>query len=228
MTRLVPLRGGLQALVDDPDWEVVSRLQWCPKYGGRTTYAGAWSPTHKKSVTMHRLLLGFPPKEQGEVDHINGDGLDNRRQNLRVVPHQRNSQNRRAKLDCLSGLKGVYFEDIRGESVNPRRRPWKVMIETGGVRENLGMFETKEEAGRAYDLAAIRLFGPYAKLNFPGWTGPDPIRPNSYQEAHARLFCGCTHYKKRHKRVWKGHSSTKTGRCLVPGCACEAYREVPR
>jgi hypothetical protein len=119
-----------------------------PKVGGR----------RERTVWMHRLLLGEP--EGLEIDHINGDGLDNRRGNLRTATRLENARNIRPRSH--TGLKGVRLKS------RPLAKPWVAVIHPGAGREiHLGYFATPEEAARAYDAAAREHFGEFARLNFP-------------------------------------------------------------
>jgi hypothetical protein len=99
------------------------------------------------------------------VDHINGNGLDNRKENLRVVTVVENARNSRGKVRSRkSQYKGVSF-------CIGRKSPWRATIEAGGHgQKHLGYFSTEEEAARAYDQAAAEVFGEFAFLNFPAAT----------------------------------------------------------
>jgi hypothetical protein len=96
-----------------------------------------------------------------EIDHVNGDGLDNRRENLRVATHAQNASNRGVRVNNTSGFKGVHANH------SGRGKQWFAYITTNYKRQHLGMFGTAEEAARAYDAAAVRLHGEFARLNFP-------------------------------------------------------------
>jgi hypothetical protein len=107
---------------------------------------------------MHRFLTGALPGQV--VDHINGDGLDNRRCNLRVCTHKQNVRNARPyKGKKTSKFRGVYF--------SAPTQKFKAQIMCSGVKINLGSFESEKSAAEAYDEAASKLFGEYARLNFP-------------------------------------------------------------
>lgn len=105
--------------------------------------------------SLHRLITGC---EDGMVvDHINGNGLDNRRCNLRVCSHSENMQNRKMHRNNQSGYKGIYFDpDLNG-------RPWRAQIRAYGRKYNLGRFDTAEEAYAAYLRAAEKLHGEFAR-----------------------------------------------------------------
>jgi hypothetical protein len=108
-------------------------------------------------VYLHRLLMNAVQTQQ--VDHANGNSLDNRRENLRFCTSSQNSQNRRRT--STSGFKGV--------SLKPRykSKPWEANIKVAGKLKYLGRFQTPEEAAKAYDSAARDMFGEFAHTNFP-------------------------------------------------------------
>lgn len=148
---------GEQCLIDRADFQRLSQFRWRLF---RKTYAianikrnGAWD-----TVFMHRLVLGLQPHDGIHADHINGNGLDNRRSNLRVATVAQNSANRR-KTSGVSRFKGVCF------SKNPLRHksPWLAKL----CGKCIGWFPSEEEAARAYDREALKRFGQFAKLNFP-------------------------------------------------------------
>ncbi|WP_120636202.1 AP2 domain-containing protein [Ruegeria sp. EL01] len=101
---------------------------------------------------MHRVLMGEP--FQG-VDHRDGDGLNNRRSNLRTADKSQNARNTGAHADNLSGLKGV--------SYSRQRRNWRAAICVRGKRKHLGVFDSPEEAHAAYVQAAHQLHGQFAR-----------------------------------------------------------------
>lgn len=155
----IPLSRGLVALVDDDDAaDVIAAGPWHAVPGGRTIYGrrnrrkagGGW-----RSQSLHAFLLGRP-----WVDHIDGNGLNNTRANLRPATAGQNAANRQTRIDSASGFKGVYANKGRG-------KPWRAQICVNYQKRHLGLFDTAEEAGHAYDDAATEAHGPYARLNFP-------------------------------------------------------------
>jgi hypothetical protein len=158
IVREVPLSRGLVALVDDGDFELVASVgKWYANPSHHTFYArkNFNRGGRRWSVRMHTLITGWPL-----VDHINGNGLDNRRSNLRPADNSQNTANSRVRSDSRTGLTGV----------SRRRNRWAARVGipgSGGQRLFLGVFDTPEEAALAYDRAALEHFGEYARLNFP-------------------------------------------------------------
>lgn len=109
---------------------------------------------------LHRLVIGARPGQI--IDHINGDPLDNRLCNLRICTQSQNMMNRRPNRKSSSPYKGVTF------SFPDSSNPYCARIRIDGRKTHLGCFATAEDAARAYDLAALKHFGEFAHLNFPG------------------------------------------------------------
>jgi len=148
--RKVKLPSGHVALVDKEDWPKVRRKKWYLYKSGQVQYAR--SSTGRR---MHHVILG---KKKGFIiDHINGDGLDNRKCNLRHCTIAENSRNRHFRKG-ESKYKGV---------ARARGKKWQAYITVAGVKMYLGLHVTQEEAARAYDESARKHFGAFANLNFP-------------------------------------------------------------
>lgn len=143
------------AIVDDEDFPVVSRFRWFAHFNGRKWYA--MRETAGQVIRMHRLILGADCDGKF-VDHRNGDGLDNRRSNLRAATKSQNAVNRGARSNSKHGLVGISFDK--------RRKKWEAAVSPSGKKIHLGRFATKEEAARAYDSAALHHYGEFARLNF--------------------------------------------------------------
>lgn len=161
-TLLIPLTNGGHTIIDADDWERPSLLnscdvslqlrpcvlRWAAFVRPSVTYARA--SIHGVTVYLHRLILDAPAELVS--DHINHDGLDNRRVNLRLCSHAKNMGNRR-KQNVAKRFKGVRWH----------RYGWEV----GLAHQYIGRFTDEEEAARAYDAAALREYGEFALLNFP-------------------------------------------------------------
>jgi hypothetical protein len=155
----IPLTQGKFAKVDPEDYIWLSQFRWhCHKrehayYAVRTH----WQKRVSKKILMHRLIADTP----GHLvcDHINRDGLDNRKQNLRNCTKQQNNLNQTGHRDSASRYKGVYWKKDM--------QKWAASIQIDARRRHLGYFEDETTAAKAYDKAAKRLHGDFAALNFP-------------------------------------------------------------
>ncbi|CCE05791.1 putative Pathogenesis-related transcriptional factor and ERF protein [Bradyrhizobium sp. STM 3843] len=146
------LSRGLFALVDDEDFDLVLAHEWRAIKGHGTFYAHTW--IDGESIGMHRLLTD--PLATEVVDHQNGDGLDNRRCNLRPCLQVQNMQNRRKQTTpATSRFKGVHFD----------KGKWRSGIVHDGERVDLGRYNSEILAARQYDRAARLLFGRFARTN---------------------------------------------------------------
>lgn len=149
----LPLTRGKLALLDLDDLNKVVAYKWQARFS-----KGNWYAIHSTAngeVTMHGLLMGSKPGY--EVDHINQNGLDNRRANLRFATKTQNRANVKRRKDNSSGYKGVSFSSRLGK--------WRAYIQQGGKQKHLGFFKDKVEAAHVYNDAAIQTFGDYAWLN---------------------------------------------------------------
>jgi hypothetical protein len=140
---------------DDEDAELVARYDWHLSHPGRKWRYAVATVGRGKKIAMHRLILGVLPGLA--VDHINGDTLDNRRANLRVISNASNIQNQHAPRG-KSRFQGVAYQPTE-------RKPWRAQIMRDYKRYNLGNYATEIEAAAAYDRGAVRFFGPSAKQN---------------------------------------------------------------
>ncbi len=154
----IPLgKSGQFALVDDEDFERVSCFKWYTDtlgYIQRTYSTVEQSIKGKKTCLLHREIL---PSCAKEIDHINGNKADNRKENLRECTRSQNCINQAIRKDNKSGVKGVYWAKDR--------QKWRACIGVNWKTINLGTFKNKEDALVAYNDAAIKYFGEFAVLN---------------------------------------------------------------
>ena len=145
------------ALIDDEDYELVSRYRWYLCKDLRTSYAltWRWSPKRRISVRMHRLLMDAPAGM--DVDHVDHDGLNNRRANLRLCTRAQNLANSRKGSGTSSRFKGVCWY-----------KPSSKWMAKGSLNRKtiyLGYFDSEVEAAKAYNAFAIEHYGEHALLN---------------------------------------------------------------
>ena len=154
--REIPLSRGMVSIVDDEDYEtVVAAGPWYACPSRNTFYAHRNTPRPgggRTTQQMHTLLTGWPL-----ADHANGNGLDNRRENLRPATSSQNAMNRATPSDNTSGFKGISRSGLK----------WRAYVGVSGRQTYLGSFTTPEEAARAYDAAALHHYGEFARPNFP-------------------------------------------------------------
>lgn len=156
--KTILLTQGKVAVVDDRDYPPLAKFKWCAVKDHNTFYACravTVSPYKQKRILMHREIVGCVQK----IDHRDGDGLNNRRDNLRPATTRQNGQNRRKLAPASSKFKGVHW--------HRRDRKWQARIQATGQRSQIGYFKTEKEAAQAYDAAARRYFGEFANVNFP-------------------------------------------------------------
>lgn len=158
MTKEIPLTQGKVAIVDDDVYEWAVQWKWCAHHNRHSFYARRSKKTGRsnKVILLHREIMNAPTGIQ--VDHKNGDGLDCRRNNLRLATNTENGQNSRRRLDNRSGYKGVSWHKVVSR--------WRARIKVDGVEIRLGYYDTPEEAALAYDEAARKYHGEFARTNF--------------------------------------------------------------
>jgi hypothetical protein len=162
----ITLTHGKTALVDDADFEHLSQFKWHAAKEGNIWYAVRTASRRegRSSVRMHRLIIGAKPGTR--VDHMDCNGLNNQRHNLRLCTHQQNLCNRPATNANTSGFKGV--------SWYKRYQKWEANIAVNGKKRRIGYFDSLVKAACAYDDAARELHGEFARVNFPRWHGGTP------------------------------------------------------
>ena len=158
----VPLTQEQVTLIDDEDCAILKQGSYCAVKKASGFYA-------RRNATKKDIACGSPSKVylhreimraiKGEfVDHINGNTLDNRKENLRICSSKQNSRNSKKNKNNSSGFKGVAW--------HKSKKVWVAYIKVDYKNKHLGVYNTPENAAKAYDEAAKKYFGEFAKLNF--------------------------------------------------------------
>ena len=158
---LIPLTKGKFAIVDKGDGIRLSLVKWgCNRQKNQTYAMHTYRVGYKTGfVLMHRVIIHAMPGDM--VDHINGNGLDNRKCNLRICTSSQNNYNSKPKKNIV-GRTSKY----KGVSWVERTKGWKANICKNGIRIHLGYYKREMDAAYSYDLAARKLFGQFAYVNF--------------------------------------------------------------
>lgn len=155
----IPLTQGKVALVDNEDFEYLNQWKWYySKHKDRKT--GYATKSFRKegkanTLSMHRLLLNASKEQM--VDHINHNGLDNRKHNIRLCTPHESACNREKQINNSSGVKGVDYFD--------RLKKWRVRIQSNNKQFHIGVYPTKEMALLTYNEAALKHHGSFALIN---------------------------------------------------------------
>lgn len=153
----IKLTQGQVAIVDDNDYEWLSQWKWYAHKRSENIYYAARRETRngkRAMVAMHREIIKTP--EGMHTDHMNGNGLDNRRQNLRICTNRENRWNQRKQKQTSSKYKGVSWRKAEEK--------WRAQIGYDGKRIHLGYFDKEEDAHQAYCKAAKRFHGEFARF----------------------------------------------------------------
>jgi hypothetical protein len=155
---ILELNKGQTCQIDKEDLWKIARYTWFARLIAGRPYVmtSAYENGRHKRIMLHRLIMDA--QKGVVVDHINGDGLDNRKSNLRICSHRQNILNQKKSKLGSSQFKGVrrYV----------RFNKWGAQITVHGKQIHLGVFETEDEAARAYDEASLKYFGDFSRLNF--------------------------------------------------------------
>lgn len=147
----IPLTQGKFAIVDDGDYDWLSQFKWCAHKHHKTYYA------QSHGITMHRKIMGLEKGDGKQIDHVDRNGLNNQRSNLRIATQQENTFNR-GPVGKSSKYKGVCWHTTRNK--------WEVRIKHNDKTIHLGVHKDEVLAAKAYDKKAKELFGDHAYLNF--------------------------------------------------------------
>jgi len=158
--KTIPLTQGKVAIVDDRDYDWLNQFKWRAYKDYKMFYAMRSCSKGPPTIeAMHRKVLGLIYRDGKQVDHIDGDGLNNQRNNLRICNHAQNQQNQRIQVGGTSRYKGV--------SWGKRNKRWIVEIRKNGATSYVGSFKDEVKAAKAYDKRAKELYREFARLNFP-------------------------------------------------------------
>jgi hypothetical protein len=158
MAKEIILTQGKVAIVDDDDFEYLNQFNWQATKNGNTFYARrnfTVSNNKQNKIYMHRLIL--KPEKNMVIDHLNGDGLDNRKCNLRICTHGENMRNSKIPINNKSGYKGV--------SLDKNINKFRCRLYVNGQNIHIGYFIDPFDAARAYNAAALKYHGEFAHLN---------------------------------------------------------------
>ena len=166
--------GKYTVVIDTEDWDRVKEYSWSIRGNDRCPYVSALIPhpdgswhyytregkekrrRRRTTLALHHLIFGKPQKGM-VVDHINHNGLDNRKENIRFATHSQYDQNRRSRIGSSSKYKGVYWHKAKGK--------WISNITIDGCCTHIGYFTCEHQAALAYNKKAKELFGEFANLN---------------------------------------------------------------
>lgn len=159
--KTISLTKGKVAIIDDIDYQRVKSVKWY----ARQNRTGNWYAARKigingmrKDLHMHHFILGITNSETILIDHINGNGLDNQRHNLRLVTHSQNTIHSRKR-------RGNYTSRYKGVCWDKESKKWNAQIYCKGIAYRLGKFKNEKDAAVAYNQKARELFGHYANYN---------------------------------------------------------------
>ena len=152
--KTIQLTRGMKSIVDDEDFKKVSQQKWHFHKHPDRDFGYARTDKKGKAIFMHNIIMN-----NVNSDHINGNGLDNRRKNLRPSTRSQNMMNRRKFPGCSSKYKGVNW--------NKHASQWVSRITKDSQTYLLGYFRNEKRAASEYDAAAKLLHGDFARLNFP-------------------------------------------------------------
>lgn len=164
--RKIKLTQNKVALVDNADYDYLNQWKWCASYSGSIFYAlravrpsgFSSSGERRRNLYMHRVILGLKFGDRKQIDHIDGNGLNNQRSNLRFCSQLQNNQNRRKRQTGA-------ISDYKGVNKCPNSPNWNAHIRFNGKKRHLGCFELEKDAAVAYNKAALKYFREFARPN---------------------------------------------------------------
>ncbi|MCJ7828762.1 MAG: AP2 domain-containing protein [Dehalococcoidia bacterium] len=157
--KTIPLTQGKFAIVDDCDFEWLNQWKWIATWDEKRDYWRVVRKEDKETIYMHRAILGLEKNDGIKSDHKDHNGLNNQRYNLRKCTDTQNRYNQKPQRWHSSKYKGV--------SWSKKEKRWKARITYNSKDYRLGCYKNEIDAAKVYDIAAKKLFGEFAYLNFP-------------------------------------------------------------
>lgn len=157
----IPLTRGFEALVDDEDFEMLNKWKWsigairCTAMRRAMSHPAVKEAGKETTIYMHRIILNTPKGLQ--TDHIDGNPLNNQKSNLRICTHSQNQMNKGVGRNNSSGFKGVYW--------HKKANKWMAYVIKNKKHIHLGLFDNLKKAALAYNQAATKYHGEFARLN---------------------------------------------------------------
>ncbi len=190
--------------IDEEDLEFVKSKKWNVHKGtsSKTSYVYTWTYQNRvvSMIQMHRLLLGVNGDNTYVVDHIDHNGLNNKRSNLRLCLSAENSWNQEIRRNNTTGYKGVSRQGTANK--------YSARVMKHGVSYDMGWYDTPEEAGIAYDIGALYLHGVYSCINFDKEMYVDLNIEAEFKKRHYVPTCAYRGV------VYRGKTSYETTVCL--------------
>lgn len=150
----IELTQGKFAIVDDEDFDKINQYRWRAVFNRNTWYAATGQTRDQTYWGMHEMILGF---NESQIDHIDGNGLNNQKINLRFATHSQNTQKGKARKDNPQGLRGIYWASNCNK--------WRASIQVNHQRLNLGLYKEINDAIKAYNAASLTHFGEHGFQN---------------------------------------------------------------
>ena len=156
--KIIKLTMGHETMVDDEDFEYLNQWKWHVLCGKGKIYAASTIKINNKQTTIYLHQMILRPMPGYETDHLDSNGLNNCRGNLRYATHTQNNRNRKKRKSTTSIYKGVCW--------HRKKMEWRSEIRLNGTKKWLGAFYNEVDAALAYDRKAKELFGEFARTNF--------------------------------------------------------------
>ena len=156
--KTIPLTQGYETQVSDDKYDKLMKHKWCVDILSENNIYAKRAVCNKEqciTIRMHREIMKVVPGMQ--IDHRDGNGLNNQTENLRICTKDENNRNRRKIIGSSSKYKGVYWHGVA--------KKWMVSIEKNNDKFYLGLFKSEIDAAKVYNITAVKLFGEFAKLN---------------------------------------------------------------